>query len=76
MIGCTVVKLAYVFKNYGEVEQFLSKCQLTKDTYRYIGSALVYSCDDHVNAVLYSKERVTCFVPHDSLGDLLREYSS
>lgn len=76
LLRCTVVKLAYAFKEYREVKKFLSQCQLMKNTNWYIESALAYFYDDHISAVLYSKERVTCLVPYDLPSDLLREYSS
>lgn len=76
MIRCTVVKLAYAFKDCRKVEQFLFECQLTKDTYWYVGSALGYSCDDHINVILYSKEWIACLMPYDTPCDLDREHNS
>ncbi len=71
-----MIKFAYIFKDRGEVEEILPKCQLSKDAYGYIGSALVDSCDNHVCAVLGSKKWVTCFVPHDTPSNLFRKHGS
>lgn len=76
MIGCTVIKFAYIFEDCGEVKEILPKCQLLKNMYGYIGSALVDSYDNHVCTVLGGKERVTCFVPHAKPNNLFRKHDS
>lgn len=76
MIGCSMVKFAYVFKNCWEVEEELPECQLPKNMYWYIGSTLVDSYNDHVCAIVCSKERVACLMPNDMPGDLFRKYGS
>lgn len=54
MIRCMVIKLEVVFEDHGEVEEVLSKRKLPKDAYRYIGNALVDSCDNNAGTVLGS----------------------
>lgn len=71
-----MIKFVYIFKNHGEVEEFLSKCQLLKSAYRYIESALVDSYNDHLCAVFSSKELVMYFVPDNAPSDLFRTYGS
>lgn len=76
MIGYTVIKFSYIIKDYGEVEEFLPKCQLLENTYGYIGSALVDSSGNHICVILSGKEWVSCFVPYNLPCDLFRTYSS
>lgn len=69
-----MVKFAYVFENYWEVKEFLPTCQLMKNAYWYIGHALMDSCNDHICAVVGSKERLTCFVPYNAPSNLFGKY--
>lgn len=69
-----MIKFAYVFEDHREVEKFLPKCQLLKNTYGYIGNALVDSYDNHICAVFGGKDWVTCFMPHDTPNNLFRNH--
>lgn len=69
-----MVELAYVFKDRGKVEEVLPKCQLSKNTYWYIRSALVDSHDNHVCTVFGSKESIMCLMPHDTPSNLFRKH--
>lgn len=71
-----MIKFTCIFEDHGEVKGVLPKCKLSKDSYGYIRSALVDSCDNHVCAVLSSKKWVAYFVPLEMLGNLFKEHSS
>lgn len=76
MIRCMMVKFAYVFKNYWKVKEFVPKCQLMKNAYWYIGSALMDSYNDHVCVVFGSNKWIACFVPKKVPNNLLRKQRS